>query len=295
MKYDGAQTDRDNPTTRRLRELAGFADDDIVLLAGSTQEPEEEAALEVYRRLEPGVAPAAAGARAASSRAVCVGRPAAGRLGHCLAAADRVGPVRAPSDGPRVVGRRGGRAGGLVGTGPDRVRRRQPGQPRRPEHDRAGRLWSGGLLRAQYAELPRHRGRHAARDAAVVVADAEGLAQFVGRCLEDPAYAAALGQRAQHSSANNSGPRGGRSICWQLWPTDPSSDSDCDVPAKRRRATPPTAGVDSTEYAVAFHLGDAVSAGRGRHAPCRPPVVPRCDMPAKTVDRRGRNVLGLLG
>ena len=51
MKYDGAQTDRGNPATRRLAGLAGFADDDIVLLAGSTQEPEEAMALATFREL----------------------------------------------------------------------------------------------------------------------------------------------------------------------------------------------------------------------------------------------------
>ena len=37
-----------------------------------------------------------------------------------------------------------------------------------------------------------------ARQAAVVVADAEQLAGFVRRCLEDPAYTAALGDRARN-------------------------------------------------------------------------------------------------
>jgi 3-deoxy-D-manno-octulosonic-acid transferase len=53
MKYDGAPTDRNNPATRRLAMLAGFQDDDIVLLAGSTQEPEEEMALATFRELSP--------------------------------------------------------------------------------------------------------------------------------------------------------------------------------------------------------------------------------------------------
>jgi 3-deoxy-D-manno-octulosonic-acid transferase len=53
MKFDGAETERGNPTTRRLRTLAGIADEDVVFLAGSTQEPEEAAALEVFRRLSP--------------------------------------------------------------------------------------------------------------------------------------------------------------------------------------------------------------------------------------------------
>jgi 3-deoxy-D-manno-octulosonic-acid transferase len=53
LKYDGAQTDRNNPRTQALRQLAGIASDDIVLLAGSTQEPEEQYALDIFRRLAP--------------------------------------------------------------------------------------------------------------------------------------------------------------------------------------------------------------------------------------------------
>jgi len=51
MKYDGAQTDRNNPATRRLAALAGLAADDVVFLAGSTQEPEESVALQVFQQL----------------------------------------------------------------------------------------------------------------------------------------------------------------------------------------------------------------------------------------------------
>ncbi|HUY31527.1 MAG TPA: 3-deoxy-D-manno-octulosonic acid transferase [Pirellulales bacterium] len=51
IKYDGAQTDRRNPATARLRELAGIGDDDLVFLAGSTQEGEEAAALAAYLAL----------------------------------------------------------------------------------------------------------------------------------------------------------------------------------------------------------------------------------------------------
>ena len=53
MKYDGAQTDRQNPATRRLAALAGFDDEGIVFLAGSTQEPEEAMVLETFRELSP--------------------------------------------------------------------------------------------------------------------------------------------------------------------------------------------------------------------------------------------------
>jgi 3-deoxy-D-manno-octulosonic-acid transferase len=51
VKFDGAECDRGNPSTRRLADLAGFAADDIVFLAGSTQNPEEKLALEAFQRL----------------------------------------------------------------------------------------------------------------------------------------------------------------------------------------------------------------------------------------------------
>ena len=46
LKFDGAQTDRGNPATARLRSLAGFQPTDTIFLAGSTQHPEEQLALE---------------------------------------------------------------------------------------------------------------------------------------------------------------------------------------------------------------------------------------------------------
>jgi 3-deoxy-D-manno-octulosonic-acid transferase len=51
LKFDGAQSDRGNPRTQGLRELAGIGPEEIVLLAGSTQEPEEQYALDVLQRL----------------------------------------------------------------------------------------------------------------------------------------------------------------------------------------------------------------------------------------------------
>ncbi len=51
LKFDGAQTERGNPATARLRALAGFAPDDIVFLAGSTQQPEESLALAAFQSL----------------------------------------------------------------------------------------------------------------------------------------------------------------------------------------------------------------------------------------------------
>lgn len=54
IKFDGAQTDRLNPKTKELASLAGITDDDVVFLAGSTQEPEEAVVLNTYRELAPG-------------------------------------------------------------------------------------------------------------------------------------------------------------------------------------------------------------------------------------------------
>jgi 3-deoxy-D-manno-octulosonic-acid transferase len=51
LKFDGAQTDRENLRSRELQALAGFSADDVVLLAGSTQAPEEEMAIRIYRSL----------------------------------------------------------------------------------------------------------------------------------------------------------------------------------------------------------------------------------------------------
>jgi len=52
MKFDGAQMNRSNETTNQLRQLAGISDQDVVFLAGSTQSPEEQLAIETYRSLK---------------------------------------------------------------------------------------------------------------------------------------------------------------------------------------------------------------------------------------------------
>ena len=50
-KCDGVATDRGNPATAALAKLAGIRETDAVFLCGSSQDPEELAALETYRRL----------------------------------------------------------------------------------------------------------------------------------------------------------------------------------------------------------------------------------------------------
>lgn len=51
IKFDNAVTDRENPKTRRLRELARINGNDIVFLAGSTQHPEEAFAIAAFKKL----------------------------------------------------------------------------------------------------------------------------------------------------------------------------------------------------------------------------------------------------
>ncbi|MEM8864327.1 MAG: 3-deoxy-D-manno-octulosonic acid transferase [Planctomycetota bacterium] len=52
LKYDGAETDRQNARTAELRELAGFDESQTVWLAGSTQAPEEQICINVFTRLQ---------------------------------------------------------------------------------------------------------------------------------------------------------------------------------------------------------------------------------------------------
>jgi 3-deoxy-D-manno-octulosonic-acid transferase len=50
IKYDGVNGDRSNPQTRDLARLFDIADDDLVWIAGSTQDPEEQIVLDLFRK-----------------------------------------------------------------------------------------------------------------------------------------------------------------------------------------------------------------------------------------------------
>lgn len=51
IKFDGVQADRQNEQTRELRRSFGISPQETVFIAGSTQSPEEQIALNVYRNL----------------------------------------------------------------------------------------------------------------------------------------------------------------------------------------------------------------------------------------------------
>ena len=51
LKFDGVETDRNNPITRRLAQLSGIGLGDLVFMAGSTHAGEEKLVLSVYQAL----------------------------------------------------------------------------------------------------------------------------------------------------------------------------------------------------------------------------------------------------
>jgi 3-deoxy-D-manno-octulosonic-acid transferase len=50
VKYDGVETRRDNPRTQEMRQLFLVRPTDLILVAGSTQAPEEQLVLDVFRK-----------------------------------------------------------------------------------------------------------------------------------------------------------------------------------------------------------------------------------------------------
>jgi len=52
IKFDGAESDRNNPTTTNLASLAGIQPYETIFLAGSTQHPEESLAIATFRTLQ---------------------------------------------------------------------------------------------------------------------------------------------------------------------------------------------------------------------------------------------------
>ena len=197
MKFDGVRSDRDTAEIERLRRLAGFAGDDIVFLAGSTQAPEERLAAEAFvalRAAHPAlrlvIVPRHV-ERAAEIGAVLDGlglrwQPRSRIERDAADPAARVLLVDATGElawwwgtatiafvGGSLDGKRGGQNmlepaayGAAVSFGPHT----------RNFQDEVSRLL--------------------AAEAAVVVADGRELRAFVARCLQQPEWAAALGRRA---------------------------------------------------------------------------------------------------
>ena len=210
MKYDGAQTDRNNPTTRRLAQLAGFSDDDIVLLAGSTQEPEEAMVLETFRALS---------SQWPRLRLVIVPRHP-----------DRFEAVAKLLDASNISWQRRTALDHAVGVAvqlPSQQKGETASRSRILLVDLVGELgawWGTAQIAFVGGSMGSRGGQNMiepaaygaavsfgpntwnfrdivtamlAQDAAVVVNDGRQFTQFVRRCLEQPDYAASLGSRAR--------------------------------------------------------------------------------------------------
>jgi 3-deoxy-D-manno-octulosonic-acid transferase len=223
MKFDGAQTDRRNAASETLRRLAGIGEGDVVFLAGSTQQGEEEAALAAYRAL--------------------IGEHPELRLILVPRHPERFDSVSAMLDGSGVAWQRRSL---ISGSAVPSVPQKQAGslqikleRPRETARvllvDTVGELgawWAAAAIAFVGGSLGNRGGQNMiepaaygaavcfgpntrnfrdivelmlAERAAVVVADASELTAFVRRCLNDRSFAAAQGARAQTLVASQLG------------------------------------------------------------------------------------------
>jgi 3-deoxy-D-manno-octulosonic-acid transferase len=197
MKFDGVRGDREAADVQRLRELAGFAADEIVFLAGSTQAPEERLAAEAFLALRE---------RHPALRLVIVPRHVE-RTAEVAATLDSLGlrwqaRSRLDADGPDpaaciLVVDTTGELGWWWGTATiafvgGSLDGGRGGQNMLEPAAYGAAVCFGPHTRNFRAEVA----RLLAADAAVVVDDGPAVTAFVARCLAEPGWAEALGRRA---------------------------------------------------------------------------------------------------
>ncbi len=236
IKFDGAQTNRDNPATRRLAELAGIEPRDTVFLAGSTQDPEEALAVESFRALKE---------KHPRLRLILVPRHPS-RCDEVARGLDQSGlrwqrRSRLDSDGPDPSSRillvdTVGELGGWWGTshiayvggsmGPR-------GGQNMIEPAAYGAAVSFGPNTRNFRDIVAMLLRG---EASVVVRDGGEMSAFVERCLEDPAWARSLGCRAQQLVARQ---RGATDRTVSLLVQLLSQSKTLDSAQRRGRAVPP--------------------------------------------------------
>jgi len=225
IKYDGVRTERRNPDTQRLAGLAGFASDDIIFLAGSTQEPEEAMALETFRALSPqwpqlrlvlaprhperfpAVAKLLERSGFAWRRRTALKEPTAEEHYHCPNTASKIpeprillidvlGELAAWWGTARIAF-----VGGSMGS---------RGGQNMLEAAAYGAAVSFGPNTWNFHDIVSAMLAH---QAAVVVHDQAELTAFVRRCLEQPDFADDLGRRAQQLVRSR---QGADMRTWQL-------------------------------------------------------------------------------
>lgn len=206
MKFDGVKGDRDSPDVARLRQLAGIAADDVVFLAGSTQAPEEQLAIDAFRSLAPDHP---------RLRLVIVPRhvertPEIAALldgsGVRWQARSRFDREGADPQARVLLVDTTGELGWWWGTATiafvgGSLDGRRGGQNMLEPSAYGAAVCFGPHTRNFADEVGTLRDA----EAAVVVADGSALAAFVRRCLEDPDWAAALGGRAARTVRSRSG------------------------------------------------------------------------------------------
>lgn len=196
MKFDGAQTDRSNSRIRELAELWGIGASDVVFLAGSTQSPEEEHAINAFRQLKDNFS---------ALRLILVPRHPE-RFDEVAQLLDRSGlpwqrrselePARKSDARILLVDTMGelsawwgtahiGYVGGSMGT---------RGGQSMIEPAAYGVAVSFGPKTHNFRDVVRLM---FAREAAVVVRDGDELSAFVHACLQDAATMTLLGARSQ--------------------------------------------------------------------------------------------------
>jgi 3-deoxy-D-manno-octulosonic-acid transferase len=235
IKFDGARTSRQAPEVRRLAELVGLSGDEVVFLAGSTQESEEALAVDVFERLagefpqlrlivvprhperfddvaallaRRGVAYVRRSRLEGAPRAVAgqgEDGPLAERVQNCPLA-ERADHIGRADQNPRVllvdaVGELGAWWGtaSIAFVGGSLTRR---GGQNMIEPAGYGAAVSFGPNTWNFRDVVSLLLAH---EAAVVVRDGSELEAFVRRCLSDPPYAAELGRRAQQLVVENQG------------------------------------------------------------------------------------------
>ncbi|MBM3998222.1 MAG: 3-deoxy-D-manno-octulosonic acid transferase [Planctomycetes bacterium] len=203
MKFDGARTERDNPLTRSLADLWPIDPGDCLFLAGSTQEPEERIVVERFRALAD---------RYPGLRCALVPRhperfaDVARMLDQCGMPWDRRSRLPGNTTGARIllvdsVGELGGWwglariafVGGSLGS---------RGGQNMIEPAGYGAAIAFGPNTANFRDIVRLM---LERDAARVVRDGDELERFLTRCLDDPAFASGLGERARRLVLDHQG------------------------------------------------------------------------------------------